>query len=292
MAWQQLNIDTDPERAEALEEALFACGAVSVTLADRADNPILEPGVGETPLWPSVRLTALFDEGTDPAIVGRELEGLADTGNDSWQWETLEDQPWERAWMADFQPRRCGERLWICPSWQSPPEPEAVNLILDPGLAFGSGTHPTTFLCLQWLDGLDLTGTTVVDYGCGSGILGIAALLLGADHVIAVDNDPQALSATRENLTRNGLEASRLSTHSPEETPAVEVDIMLANILAAPLIDLADTLVSLTRRGGQLCLSGIVEEQTETVMAAYPSVNFDAPALSENWARLTGTRLV
>ncbi len=265
---------------------------MSVTLADREDTPILEPGVGETPLWPSVRLTALFGEGTDRVAVTRQLAGLADTGESAWQWETLEDQPWERAWMKDFEPLPCGERLWVCPSWQPPPDPEAVNLILDPGLAFGSGTHPTTFLCLQWLDGLDLAGATVLDYGCGSGILAIAALLLGAERVIAVDNDPQALAASRDNLHRNGLGDDRLVTCLPEETPTVEADITVANILAGPLIELADQLVSQTRRRGRLCLSGIVEEQVEAVMTAYLAVDFAEPTLSGNWARLTGIRLV
>ena len=295
MAWLQVHLYAERADTEAVEDALLDCGAVSVTLADSADNPILEPGVGETPLWETVKITGLFEMPADQEQLSAAFTALRpDVNDDDLYWETVEDQAWERAWMAHFEPIQCGQRLWICPSWQEPPDPDAVNLRLDPGLAFGSGTHPTTFLCLQWLDGLDLTGKTVIDYGCGSGILGIAALLLGAARVIAVDNDPQALLATCDNLERNALDPGRLTAYLPDEAPAMPVaggaDILVANILAGPLIDLAPRLTSLTAADGQLCLSGLNCDQAAEVMAAYPAFRFDPVATREEWVRLSARK--
>ena len=264
---------------------MLAAGASSVSMTDDADNPILEPGVGETPLWETVKVTGLFPANSDRGAVEQQLPA----GCSQWRWEELADQLWERAWMDQFQPIACGERLWICPSWLAPPDPDAVNMILDPGLAFGSGTHPTTFLCLQWLDSRDLAGRSVIDYGCGSGILGIAALLLGADKVIAIDNDPQALLATRDNLRRNHLGDDRLITCLPEDAPQESADIVVANILAAPLIELADSIVARLAPGGALALSGIMSHQVDAVTAAYPQVAFNPAALREDWARLDGS---
>ncbi|MCK9503352.1 MAG: 50S ribosomal protein L11 methyltransferase [Porticoccaceae bacterium] len=292
MPWLQLHTVTQRASAESLEDAMLASGAVSVTLSDDADTPILEPGVGETPLWDRVRVTALYDVDVDQQAVNSQLAASQGISHQQLHWEVLEDQPWERLWMEHFEPIRCGERLWICPSWREPPNPNAINLALDPGLAFGSGTHPTTFLCLQWLDSMDLNGKAVVDYGCGSGILGIAALLLGADRVVAIDNDPQALLATRDNLARNGLSDDRLITCLPQDTPETSADIVVANILAAPLITLAGTIGGLTKVGGQLCLSGIMGAQTGAVSAAYPSFEFSPVTLIEDWARLNATKLV
>ncbi|MEA3301216.1 MAG: 50S ribosomal protein L11 methyltransferase [Pseudomonadota bacterium] len=287
MPWLQVHLLAPRADTEAVEDALLDCGAVSVTLADSADNPILEPGVGETPLWETVKVTGLFELPADRALIAAQFVALQPGfGAADLHWEEVADQPWERAWMDHFEPIQCGGRLWICPSWREPPDPDAVNLRLDPGLAFGSGTHPTTFLCLEWLDGIDLAGTTVIDYGCGSGILGIAALLLGADRVIAVDNDPQALIATRDNLERNGLGAERLSTHLPADMPDASADILVANILAGPLISLAPRLDQLTRLGGRLCLSGLTLDQAQAVMAAYPGFRFEPIARRDDWVRL------
>lgn len=292
MAWLQLQIVTDREHAEAVEDALLAVGALSVTMTDEADTPILEPGVGETPLWQDIRVLALFDSDIDRERVAGQLASRLSRPTDTLIWEILEDQPWERAWMEHFEPIRCGDRLWICPSWREPPEVDAVNLILDPGLAFGSGTHPTTFLCLQWLDSQDLRGKTVVDYGCGSGILGIAALLLGAKQVVAIDNDPQALLATKDNLERNQLPDNQLQCYLPDEVPATQGDIMVANILAEPLISLADHISNMTAPKGLLCLSGILSHQAETVAAAYPRFSFDPVTTNEDWARLNACKLL
>ena len=291
MSWLQLTLETPRDNVESIEDALLAAGAVSVTLQDQQDNPILEPGVGETPLWDEVRLMGLFTADTDTALA--TVQATADYGTNlpEHRWEILEDKDWEREWMDTYQPIQCGKRLWICPSWREPPQPNAVNLMLDPGLAFGTGTHPTTFLCLQWLDGLDLTGKTVVDYGCGSGILGIAALLLGADRVIAIDNDPQALLATQDNGQRNRIDPAQLTTCLPGEQPDIQADIVVANILAAPLIHLSDTIAGHIRKGGLLCMAGLIEGQGEDVTAAYRGmIDFSPNERQDEWIRLTGTK--
>jgi len=270
-------------------------GADAVSMEDAADQPLYEPDPGTTPLWSQTTVTGLFQ-------CDRDIDQLCADIRDAWHQQTpvtiseigvilVEDKDWERAWMDDFQPLKFGERLWIVPSWHDAPDPEAANLMLDPGLAFGTGTHPTTALCLEWLDGQDVQGKQVIDYGCGSGILGLAALLLGADHVIGVDTDPQALAASRDNARRNGVEQSRLDLYLPEDEPDTRCDVMLANILAQPLIGLASHLATLTRPGGDLVLSGILSNQAREVMAAYePWFIMDEPEQREEWIRLTGRR--
>jgi ribosomal protein L11 methyltransferase len=300
VSWLQLVFESDRTRAPALEDALLDIGALSVTLQDSADEPVFEPGVGETPLWQATRVLALFELADDaaPAAVDALTTGLIvalqqQVPLPAWRAEQLQDQAWERAWMADFQPMRFGQRLWICPSWAEPPDPSGVVLALDPGLAFGTGTHPTTALCLEWLDSQQLHDCTVVDYGCGSGILGIAALLLGARRVIAVDNDPQALIATRDNAERNHIAPERLVTCLPGQLPEdCTADVMVANILAGPLQSLAPLLSGLTRSGGRLALSGILAEQAEAVAGAYRATFGLAPiAQRDEWVRIDGVRL-
>ncbi len=286
MPWLQLHTVTDRAGAPALEDAMLDAGAVSVTLSDHEDRPIFEPGVGETPLWERVDVTALFDPDTSKDRVLKRL-GLPEG---SCRWELLEDREWERAWIDRFQPLQCGERLWICPSWCDPPAPDAVNLILDPGLAFGTGTHPTTRLCLQWLEAQGPDGVTVVDYGCGSGILGIAALLLGARRVVAIDNDPQALTATRDNLRRNNLDDASLETCLPGDIPQLKAGLVVANILAGPLVEMADEIYPLLADGGKLALSGIMPHQVEAVKAAYPGIDFAPTVADEDWVRLDGIK--
>ncbi|MDX1398986.1 MAG: 50S ribosomal protein L11 methyltransferase, partial [Oceanospirillum sp.] len=206
--------------------------------------------------------------------------------------EILEDKDWEREWMENFHPIQVGERLWICPSWKEAPNPEATNLVLDPGLAFGTGTHPTTFMCLEWLDQHDVDGQTVVDYGCGSGILGVAALLLGAEKAYGVDNDPQALVATRENTDRNSLPAESFDVYYPGKIGDVKADLMLANILAGPLIDLAPTISALVKDQGSLVLSGILSHQADDVIAAYtPWFNFDPVKQKDEWVCLSAVKV-
>lgn len=288
MPWLELRIDSNRDDAPAIEDALVNCGALSVTLQDNADHPIFEPALGETPLWQNTRVVGLFDADIDTGAVYRQLQLPRDTAH---SWNTLEDKDWEREWMAHYQPIQCGANLWICPSWIAPPQPEAVNLLLDPGLAFGTGTHPTTFLCMQWLSEQELAGRTAVDYGCGSGILGIAALLLGARSVIGVDIDPQALLATQDNAQRNGLAAERFLVFFPGKAPSTKHDVVLANILAGPLVELADTLEQHLNPQGLLCLSGILHTQADTVMSAYSDfVDFDPVRQREEWVCLTGRR--
>lgn len=291
MTWVVLHIQTNREQCEALEDILLTLGAVSVTLQDNADQPLLEPGVGETPLWDQVRLSGMFTAQIDSGEVISLLEHQFPETSGLWRNEILEDKDWVRSWMDDYKPLPMGERLWICPNWLEPPEPNAVNLMLDPGLAFGTGTHPTTALCLQWLDQQDLAGAEVIDYGCGSGILAIAALLLGASHATGIDNDPQAIIASRQNAERNGIAEQQLTVYLPGQASfKTKADVMLANILAGPLIELASAISDSVKPGGMLCLSGILEEQATTVMAAYPAFDFEPPASHEGWARLVAQK--
>ncbi len=295
MPWIQLQIPADPDNADQLEDLLMEMGADAVSMEDAADQPLYEPDPGTTPLWSQTTVTGLFQS-------DRDIDQLCADVRDAWHQATqqtlpeidvtlVEDKDWERAWMDDFEPLKFGERLWIVPSWHDAPDPDAANLMLDPGLAFGTGTHPTTALCLEWLDGQDMQNRQVTDYGCGSGILGLAALLLGADHVVGVDTDPQALDASRENARRNGVADDRLSLYLPENEPNAAVDVMLANILAQPLIGLAPHLAKLTKPGGDLVLSGILSHQAREVMAAYePWFIMDEPEQREEWIRLTGRR--
>lgn len=292
MSWLQLRLDTAAEQAQRLEEQLLASGAVAVTLQDSADQPLLEPGPGETPLWRHIRLTALYSADTDMA---RVLEALppALLAEATPRVEILEDRDWEREWIRHYRPLRFGRRLWICPSWLAPPDPDAVNLLLDPGLAFGTGTHPTTALCLAQLDHLCPTAATVVDYGCGSGILALAALRLGAARALAVDNDPQALVASRENARRNSIEPQRLELALPGQDACEPfrgaAGLVVANILAGPLAELADTLVDFLQPGGILLLSGLLESQADALIDRYaPRMQLQVAAQQDGWVCLRG----
>lgn len=291
MPWLQLKLDADRDSAETLEDSLLALGAVAVTLEDNADQPLYEPGLNERPVWNRTRVTGLFDAATDMRAVLDDLGQQYPSPLPTHHIDLLEDKDWEREWMSHYQPIQCGERLWICPSWREPVDPGAVNLRLDPGLAFGTGTHPTTFLCLQWLDRQALTGAKLVDYGCGSGILGIAALLLGAERVTAIDTDPQALAATRDNLRRNGLADARLKSYLPEAAPAATYDIVVANILAGPLIELAPRLAAYLPAGGRIALSGILCEQAEAITERYARwFGQWTSAEKDGWCCIAGVR--
>ena len=289
MAWLQIHIPSDAGQAEPLQDLLSELGAQAVTCTDAADQPIFEPPPGATPLWQQTVVTALFDEDTDADLLRAAIEttlgALADFHH-----EIVEDQPWERAWMDDFKPMRFGQRLWIVPSWSEAPDPQAVNIRLDPGLAFGTGTHETTSLCLSWLDSANITGKVVLDFGCGSGILAIAALLLGAESAVGCDLDPQALLATHDNATCNGV-AGRLSCYLPDAMPAGDYDLVLANILAGPLVELAPVLTRYCRHGGELVLSGILADQAESVRSAYRDhCELSAVVQKNDWVRIHGVR--
>jgi ribosomal protein L11 methyltransferase len=295
MHWIKVKAGIAPELGEAAEEALMAAGALAVTFTDAEDQPLYEPERGTTPLWQNSVVDALFDADTDVEQLKRvasEVFQLYHPGISlSLQVEILENEDWTRKWLDSFKPIKLGRRLWVCPNWYAPPEPAAVNLRLDPGLAFGTGTHPTTALCLKWLDGAELTDKQVIDYGCGSGILGIAALLLGARTVCAVDNDPQALLATQTNAAQNGLSNARIQTWLPDQCPEHQTDLILANILAEPLRLLKATLCQRLIPGGQLVMSGVLERQAESLMAHYSDcIRFEAPVVEEGWVRLCGRR--
>lgn len=290
-AWLQLTLIADRHDPEQLEDALLAAGALAVTLSGGDGPPVLEPAPGENPLWEQTRVTGLFEAQTDIAAVRFRLERqLGSEVLDEARLDDLTERDWTRAWLDDFRPLCFGRRLWVCPSDAASPDPDAVNLILDPGLAFGTGTHPTTALCLEWLDGAELAGRRAIDYGCGSGILAIAAALLGAERVRATDIDPQALIACDANAARNRV-AERIDIGPPEALGDEPADLLLANILAGPLIVLAPCFAALLRPGGALVLSGILAEQGDEVRAAYaPWFDFDPPARREEWLRLSAIR--
>lgn len=292
MPWIQIKINSSGEHAETLSDALMDIGAVSVTFQDTNDTPVYEPLPGETRLWGDTDVIGLFDAETDMAAITAELaqHPLLGAGFRH-RIEQIEDKDWEREWMDNFHPMQFGRRLWICPSWRDVPDPTAVNVMLDPGLAFGTGTHPTTALCLQWLDGLDLEGKTVIDFGCGSGILAIAALKLGAARAIGIDIDPQAIQASRDNAQRNGV-SERLELYLPKDQPAdLSADVVVANILAGPLRELAPLISDLPKSGGHLGLSGVLATQAPSVAEAYEDkFIIDPVAEREEWCRITGVR--
>jgi ribosomal protein L11 methyltransferase len=292
MAWLQLKIDSSKTDADRIEAALELVGAGAIVMEDAADQPLFEPPLGTTPLWDATRIVALFTIDSDMEAILEFLNEHVEGGLPSHRVEILEDQIWERAWMDHYHPMCFGERLWVVPSWTPPPQPNAINLLLDPGLAFGTGTHATTALCLQWLDGLDLQDKVVVDYGCGSGILAIAALLLGAKHAYCVDLDPQALLATKDNAARNGV-ANKMTVCFPDAMPAIQADVVVANILAGPLAELAPVLANLCLGGGDLALSGIIDSQVDELIVVYaPWFTLDQlKTKDENWCRLSGKRL-
>ena len=291
MAWLQLRINTSSEHAESIGDMLTANGSQAVTYVVAKDTPMYEPKPGEVLLWPDTQVVGLFEADADMKGILQRLGKAKVLGPDfKYKLEPLEDKDWEREWMDNFHPMQFGERLWICPSWRDVPDPNAVNVMLDPGLAFGTGTHPTTALCLRWLDGIDMTDKTVVDFGCGSGILALAALKLGAKRVIGIDIDPQALQATKENARRNGVE-DRLDVYLPEDQPELEADVVMANILSGPLLELQSVITNYCKSGGLLVLSGILAEQVTRIEEAYAQdITLEPSAIDGEWARVSGKK--
>ncbi len=269
MAFYEIEFPLATLSSEAVEAALFEVGASSITFVDRGDEPVLEPKPGEVRLWSDTLVRALFQESSDAALnLDRLASALGPHVTQTARVRAVEDQIWERAWLTGWKSLRFGRRLWICPrAAEAPQDRQAVIVRLDPGLAFGTGTHPTTALCLQIIDSLPIEGRTVIDYGCGSGILGIAALKLGAAHAIAVDLDHQALLATRDNAHRNGVAAS-ITVQGIDDSLAASFCV-IANILAGPLIELAPRLTAACEPGGHLLLSGLLKTQAYAVKAAY-----------------------
>jgi ribosomal protein L11 methyltransferase len=291
--WRELSVAS--RHPEFVEEILLSGGAVSVTMTDAADVPVLEPLPGETPLWPATITSGLFPVEADlDAVRASLIELLPDGPDAAVELRNVEDRDWVRAWLDHATPLRFGPDgvpgLWICPSGHCVDVEGAIVIDLDPGLAFGTGTHPSTAMCLDWLAANDVRGKTVLDYGCGSGVLAIAALKLGAAHATAIDIDPQALTATRDNAHSNGVSA-RLVCAGTEQAVDEVVDIVLANILARPLIELAPMLASRTKVGGSIVLAGLLERQADEVRAAYaPWFDFAADATREGWSRLAAAR--
>ncbi len=270
MPWSEVSVSVVRERAPLTELILQQQGALAVTFEDDGNHPVLEPGPGATPLWPSVHVRGLFEADAARDCVTRTLQFVLDVSRPELiRWREVHDQVWERAWTDRFKPMKFGDHLWIVPSGMEIPFDENnIEIYLDPGLAFGTGTHPTTALCLEWLDRQDVTGKRVVDYGCGSGILAIAAAMKAAERVICVDNDPQALESTLENAARNGV-TDLIRCLAPDAYSENSVDFVLANILAEPLVELAPVLLASATPGGRIILSGILEEQAGMVAGAY-----------------------
>ncbi len=293
MPWIQIRLDTTSDHAESLEDLLLEAGASAVTLQDAKDQPLYEPELGSTPLWHNTVVIGLFDAHTEMDLVVDLLKNQSNLEPfPDYKVEIVEDKDWEREWMSQFHPMLFGNRLWVCPSWKEVPEPDGVNLMLDPGLAFGTGTHPTTALCLEWLDSqMNLEEKKVIDFGCGSGILAIASLLLGASQVTGIDLDPQALQATIDNAQRNKIAPEKLQVFLPEKQPEMQADIVLANILAGPLVTLAPKLAGQTKPGGLLALSGILTEQTDEIIETYQQwFDIEKPTVKDGWVLISGRK--
>ncbi|KOE84845.1 50S ribosomal protein L11 methyltransferase [Vibrio aestuarianus] len=293
MPWIQIKLNATNANAEQIGDMLMEeTGALSVTFLDAQDTPVFEPLPGETRLWGDTDILALYDAEADTAWVLEQIQASQLLSQDfAYKVEQLEDKDWEREWMDNFHPMKFGQRLWICPSWRDIPEPDAVNVMLDPGLAFGTGTHPTTALCLEWLESLDLSGKTVIDFGCGSGILAIAAIKLGAAKVIGIDIDPQALLASKDNAQRNGV-ADQLEVYLPQDQPeGLIADVVVANILAGPLRELNAIIKSLVKPNGVLAMSGVLDTQAEDVANHYrDELHIDPIIEQSEWCRISGRK--
>lgn len=302
MAWIQLMLYTSAEKAEFVSDCLHKAGALSVTFEDAKDTPIFEPDVHTTPLWNDTKVIGLFEDSVDLVSVKKflSLHLEASVFNTLYS-EPLAEKNWTRAWMEHFHPIQFGERLWICPTWCEIPNKNAINIILDPGMAFGTGTHETTALCLEWLDAHPPKNAVIIDYGCGSGILGIAAVKLGAKKVYAVDHDPQALESTKANAEKNGLTTKQIIPMSPKtfqeiflnetKQAAPIVHLILANILANPLLELAPTFAKVLQKNGTIVLSGILEIQQEKIIACYSEWFTTEQIFSKNdWVRISAIR--
>jgi ribosomal protein L11 methyltransferase len=296
MTWLTLIADTDAQHAEALSEALLEGGALSVDLLDAdADTPdeqaiFGEPGEPPPGVWQHNRISALFDQDQDVlAILQLAAGSIGLQKLPEYHIETLADNDWVRLTQAQFDPIQISSRLWIVPTWHTASDPSAINIVLDPGLAFGTGSHPTTRLCLRWLDSNLAQGVTVLDYGCGSGILAIAALKLGAARAVGVDLDKQAVIASHDNALAN--QVKNVQFYLPEAAPKETYDLVVANILTNPLRMLAPLLADAARQGGQIVLSGILQEQADDVMAIYQQwFDFEPPVFEDGWSCLSGRK--
>jgi ribosomal protein L11 methyltransferase len=293
MAWWQFSLNCQASELEQVEDLMQDLGALSLSLSDAGDEPIFEPLPGTTPVWQESIVTATFDAETAPEILYQQITAaLPHHLTGSLRQHSLQDQDWEQAYKQHFQPIQCAPGLWIVPSWSDPPDPEATVIQLDPGLAFGTGSHPTTALCLAWLAANNPAGIQVIDYGCGSGILAIAALKLGAARVIAVDIDAQALSACEANIRDNAIETEQIQVLLPEAMDNRPVELLIANILAGPLVELAARFAGLVKSGGKILLSGILKSQLKDIQLAYqPYFRLEPAQSREDWVCISGKRI-
>lgn len=291
MDWMQMTLNTSKQQADFVSEVLMGLDSVSVTFSDTDDDAIFEPEVGTTPLWQNVTITALFAIDIKQTYIKDTLKQICNINEVSFA--LLKDRIWEDEYKKDFHAMQFGKRLWICPSWEDSSQlpDDAVVINMDPGLAFGTGTHQTTDLCLQYLDENPPINQTVIDYGSGTGVLAIAAVKLGANQVICTDNDPQAVIATQNNIENNHQESKVTALHTDDERQLEKVDLMIANILAKPLVGLCDHLSTLVKSGGNIVLSGILHEQLEMILAAYSEYFSDLVVVQkDDWCRVNGIR--
>lgn len=290
----QLQFELASEQVEAVDAALFDIGALAVTQLNAGDSPLFESVKGKGDVWQRVSLQALFDADANlEELISALTQAVGPASNHGWKLTALPDQDWHRAWLDRYEPICFGDRLWVCPSWKPVPEHCNFPIILDPGTAFGTGTHPTTALCLEWLDSFDCADKKVIDFGCGSGILAIAAAVLGATQVVGIDNDMDAVENCRQNCLKNNLSENHVRSFHSNAYPELllTADLVLANILAGPLIELADEICGLLKPRGRLVLSGILESQIDQVIEAYSGmIRFESPTLREEWVVLTGTK--
>lgn len=291
MAWHQFSIQAEQARVELVEDILLASGALTVTLRDAADQPLLEPKPGEMPLWDQSIVVGLFDIDADRLLIKAAISNQLNSAEQpSLHYELIADRDWVRAWMDDFHPMQFGDKLWVVPSHREPVDVNAVNMVLDPGLAFGTGTHPTTAMCLRWLDQQNLNNQNLLDFGCGSGILAIAGLLLGADKAFVTDIDPQAIQATHNNAQQNKVDENIIVLPTGGK-PDQAIDVLVANILAGPLIELAPIFAELCPSHSKLALSGILREQADGIVECYTQwFDIEKPSFDGDWALVTGVR--
>lgn len=290
MPWLELRIETSAHEYPVVEETLFSIGALSVTALDAKDSPIYEPDPDQPPIWPDPILVGLFDSDIDQSATLENLLRYTELTIDQCRWEILEDRVWETQWMEHFKPICFGDNFWVYSEPVKQPK-QATTLLLDPGLAFGTGTHPTTALCLQWIVEIEMHNKELIDYGCGTGLLGIAALIRGAKTASFIDIDAQALTATRQNLTRNQFQPENYSICLPQDYPSDSTDILVANILSGPLVELSSKLAKMVKPGGLICLSGILHTQEKQILEAY-NCWFDNLQVkrSGDWLRISGIK--
>lgn len=292
MAWWQLSVQSTAAELEQTEDSLLELGAVAITLSDAKDEPLYEPLPGDSPVWQHSIVTGLFTQQHSLEVLYDGLiQRLPEHQIQSAKKTIVDDQDWSRTHLQYFKPIQCAEKLWVVPSWHQPPDPSATNIQLDPGLAFGTGGHATTALCLSWLGENDIKDKSVIDYGCGSGILAIAAYKLGASELRSIDIDPQALDASRDNAQRNDIDPAQLNISLPEQLNPEPVDLLIANILSGPLVSFAPKFAELVKIEGRILLSGILETQVKEIEQAYlPYFELDPICIKEDWIRVSGIR--